>query len=102
MSDMLGKRKYGSAVCELRYSTALPIDLRQAVREVFNVKSDVKGKGDGSKLMQSIAEEADKANKMLILIPDNEKLEKWYGKFGFEKVQTEPSVLMLRKPIYGK
>jgi hypothetical protein len=52
--------------------------------------------------MQSIAEEADKSNKMLILIPDNEKLEKWYGKFGFEKVQTEPAVLMLRKPIYGK
>jgi N-acetylglutamate synthase-like GNAT family acetyltransferase len=97
---MLGKRKYESAKCELRYSMALPVELRQLVREVFNVITEpgMRGKGHGSKLMQAIADEADKCGKTLILIPDNEKLELWYNKFGFIKVQQEPKPLMLREP----
>lgn len=100
MSDMLGKRKHESASCELRYSKALPIELRQLVREVFNVKTDagMRGKGHGSRLMESLVKEADKSKKVLILLPDNEKLELWYNRFGFERVQSEPVVLMMRKP----
>lgn len=97
--DMLGKRKYESASCELRYTMALPVELRQTVREVFNVQTDkgMRGKGHGSKLMQEIAEEADKAQKILLLIPQSELLQKWYKRVGFELIQDEPP-LMMRKP----
>lgn len=100
MSDMLGKRKYESATCEVRYSLALPVELRQAIREVFNVKtaSGMRGKGHGSKLMEQICIEADKADKILILLPKDDKLEKWYNRFGFDIIQTEPAVIMMRKP----
>jgi len=101
MADMLGKRKYETATCEIRYSMAMPLEIRQTVREVYNVKTDsgMKGKGQGSKLMQAIADEADKAQKILILLPDTEKLELWYSKFGYELVQTNPVHLMMRKPV---
>jgi len=101
MSDMLGRRKYETATCEIRYSQAIPFELRMVVREVFNVKTEsgMKGKGQGSKLMQAVIEEADKAQKILILLPDTEKLELWYSKYGFELVQTNPAHLMMRKPV---
>lgn len=97
---MLGKRKYESATCELRYSMAMPLELRQVVREVFNVRTDkgMRGKGHGTKLMQAIAAEADKAGKILILLPASEALQKWYTRVRFEVIQNEPVVLMMRKP----
>lgn len=97
---MLGKRKYESATCELRYTMALSVELRQVVREVFNVQTDkgMRGKGHGTKLMQAITKEADKAGKILILLPASEVLQKWYMRVGFEVIQTEPVVLMMRKP----
>ena len=100
MSDMLGKRKHESASCELRYSTALPIEFRRLVREVFNVKTDsgMRGKGHGSRLMEAVSKEADKSKKVLMLLPDSEKLELWYNRFGFERVQAEPKILMMRNP----
>lgn len=80
---------------------ALPIEYRQLVREVFNVKTDagMRGKGHGSKLMEQIIKEADKAGKILLLIPDSEKLELWYNRYGFNKVQSEPVSLMMREPV---
>jgi N-acetylglutamate synthase-like GNAT family acetyltransferase len=98
--DMLGKRRYESASCELRYTQALPYELRQTVREVFNVQTDkgMRGKGHGSKLMQEIAKEADQAQKILLLIPATDLLQKWYNIVGFEVIQSEPVVLMMRKP----
>ena len=100
MSDMLGPRKYESAKLELRYTQALPYELRQLVREVFNVKTDDDkiGLGYGTHLMHQVCDEADKYKKVLLLIPDSGKLETWYSKFGFNKVQDKPVVLMIRNP----
>jgi len=96
--DMLGKRHFASATCQLRYSMAIPVEERQAVREVYDVKAGMKGKQHGSKLMEGIIKEADVAKKILMLLPDSARLEAWYAKFGFEKVQEKPVALMLRNP----
>ena len=95
---MLGVRQYESATCEVRYSMLLPISLRENVREVARVKSGMKGKRHGSKLLESVCKEADSAGKMLLLMPDTHKLELWYNRFDFIRVQTEPVVLLMREP----
>lgn len=97
---MLGKRKHESATCELRYSLAMPVELRQVVREVFNVQTapGMRGKGHGSRLMEAICKEADQAHKILMLLPANSKVETWYSRFGFVVAQVEPVHLMIRNP----
>ena len=98
MSSMIGVRWYESASCEVRYSLNLPPSLRENVREVSKVKAGIKGARHGSKLIEKVCIEADNAGKMLILMPDTKKLELWYNRFGFIRVQSEPVVLMMREP----
>ena len=95
---MLGQQSYGTASCMLKYSSALPWDLRDNVRELCKLTANTKGKGHGTKLLEHICQEADKYSKILILIPDNEKLVRFYERFGFELMQTEPEMLMVRNP----
>jgi ribosomal protein S18 acetylase RimI-like enzyme len=96
---MLGKREYEGASCWIRMMTDLPMQLRDGVRLVHNLKTDkgMRGKGQGTKLMQQVSAEADKERITLILMPDSELLQKWYNKFGYAIVQQEP-VLMVRQP----
>lgn len=100
MAEMLGKREYESASCNIRYSQALPMSLRDSIREVHDLKTDkgMRGKGQGSRLMESVCKEADKAQMMLMLLADNEKLELWYNRFGFETLEKSDKFLMFRKP----
>lgn len=100
MATLLGKREHLQASCWLRMMTDIPMQLRDSVRLVHDLQTDkgMRGKGQGSKLMYEVCDEADKENKVLILMPDTELLQKWYTKFGFVKVQDEPKVLMMRDP----
>lgn len=100
MGQMLGKRKYLTAQCNLRYCQGVPENMRGLIREIhdFKVHKDFQNRGQGTKLMNNLIHEADEHQKVLILLPDNEKLELWYSKFGFVRIQQNPVVLMMREP----
>jgi predicted GNAT family N-acyltransferase len=97
---MLGKRTFEGASCWIRIMTDLPMQLRDGVRLVHDLKTEkgMRGKGQGTKLMHMVCDEADKELRTLLLMPDSDMLQKWYSKFGFVKVQDEPKVLMMREP----
>jgi ribosomal protein S18 acetylase RimI-like enzyme len=97
---VIGKREFEGASCWIRMMTDLPMQLRDGVRLVHNLKTDkgMRGKGQGTELLRRICAEADREGVTLILMPDNELLQKWYSKVQFSVVQTEPSVLMVRPP----
>ena len=96
----LGKREYQDSSCWIRMMTDLPSSLRDGVRLVHDLQTakGVRGKGQGTQLLKSVCEEADADGTTLILMPDSDKLEKWYNGFNFNRVQDEP-VLMVRTPI---
>lgn len=96
---MLGKRELEESSCWIRMMPDLPMQLRNTVRLVHDLKTakGMRGKGQGTKLLQQVCEEADKCGIMLILMPDNEKLEKWYNSKGFNRTQDKP-VIMVRVP----
>ena len=61
--------------------------------------------GHASKLMAEVCDEADKANVILVLTPEQfdngpigtQQLKNWYAKYGFNVIQEKP-VLMCRDP----
>jgi ribosomal protein S18 acetylase RimI-like enzyme len=97
---MLGKREHLGASCWIRMMTDLPMQLRDGIRLVHDLKTDkgMRGKGQGSALLKEVNEEADKHLITLILMPDSELLQKWYNKHGYVIIQQNP-VLMMREPV---
>lgn len=95
----LGKREYQDSSCWIRMMADLPMGARDSVRLVHDLQTakGMQGKGQGTRLLRSVCIEADKDGMTLILMPDSEKLEKWYNGFDFQRVQDEP-VLMVRTP----
>jgi len=87
----------------------LPEDMRDNVREIVSVKSTSQRKGHASALMHKVCAEADKWSYLLLIhvqpfadgMPED-RLERFYGKFGFIVVQLEPAVLMAREPVIGR
>lgn len=67
--------------------------------QVSDVKTDPEhqAKGEGTKLMNELCRRADLSNCLLVLTPDTPKLESWYLKFGFRRIQDKP-VLLCRDP----
>lgn len=96
---MIGQRKLGPSSLKLSISKALPDSMQDGIREVSNIKTNVKerGKGHATTLLKSVCEEADKARKILLLTPDTPQLKRFYWRFGFTVIQQEP-VLMARRP----
>lgn len=96
---MLGKRSHEGAKCRLGYTMAVPTSMRGKIREVHSLHTEpgMRGKGQATKLLNQVCAEADKCDKVLILLPDDDKLMAWYQKFGFELIQQEPKMLMMRK-----
>ena len=91
----LGNRILGPATCLLSDSVVMPgvIELSS-----LHVPEYHRNKGAANKLMDTICEEADKAEKVLLLMPaDEEWLQKWYESHGFKVIQKSP-VLMARPP----
>lgn len=106
------KRFYSNehAKCEIRKNPELPAEMQERVREVINVWTDPESRQQGyaTQLMQTVCEEADLENKVLILTPkpfDNtcgvgrEKLISFYKRFGFVVTQKD-HVLMARAPTF--
>ena len=91
----LGNRILGPATCTLSESEVLAgvIELSNLAVPKWHRK-----KGAANKLMDAICEEADKAQKVLMLMPaESEWLLKWYASHGFKVFQNSP-VLMARPP----
>jgi len=90
----LGNRRLGAATCKLSESEVMP-----GIIELSSLHVDEwhRRKGVANKLMDTLCEEADKARKVLMLMPDEEWLTKWYESHGFEQIQAEP-LIMARRP----
>lgn len=102
----LGSREHKGASLRISMCEAMPEDMRDKTREVVSLASTNPRKGHATTLMWTVCHEADQAGVMLLLQPkqfgggemDNGKLERFYGRFGFQVVQREPAVLMARSP----
>ncbi|MFA7279597.1 MAG: GNAT family N-acetyltransferase [Sterolibacterium sp.] len=99
-----GLREHKQASLRLAVPTGLPEDMRSGIREVLDVASTNPRKGHATALMHEVCAEADKHGCVLLLTPrafsegmSTEQLSKWYARFGFEVVQTEPETLMARQ-----
>lgn len=104
-----GERSIGPAKLRIRQSTALPVHMRAASRELvnFEVSKDEQNKGYGARLLRKTCTEADTAGMVLVLWAkpygadaplDLPKLVEWYNRFGFAVLQTTPDdgVMMAR------
>ena len=94
-----GTRRYRSASAKLGYTTLVGAHLRGKLREIshFNTPAEERGKGHGTHLMREICRDADRDRIVLMLLPDTQRLSKWYARFGFVTIQDDPDV-MVREP----
>lgn len=100
-----GLRIHRSASCRIAIAEGLPQEMRDQTREVLDVRSENPGKGHARALMHEIIAEADRAWITLIVQVrpfhdgmTQEQLEAFYTRNGFDNIQTEPVVLMVRSP----
>ena len=79
-------------------------------KNVLNVSSvktapEHRHTGEATRLLNEICRRADMSQFLLVLTParfdagplDDKELERWYAKFGFERIQDKP-ILMCREP----
>ena len=106
---MPGIRQHKSASLRVAIPEGMPEDLSSQLRELLSVKSEFKRNGEATALMYQVTSEADFAWMVLFLhvkpFEDGiteEQLIKFYRKFGFEVVQTDPVLLMSRLPARPK
>lgn len=99
-----GLRNHKSASLRVIDPVGLPVDMRDQVRELIDVRALNPRKGHASALMKNVCKEADiEWLTLLVRVKafddglSDEQLQKFYGKFGFEKIQDEPC-LMSRSP----
>lgn len=100
-----GLRKFKSATLRVAIPESLPLDMQDGIREILDVKSGNPRKGQASSLMRNVCAEADADSAVLMLHVNqfddglsNEQLVKFYGKFDFNVIQTEPATLLARQP----
>jgi len=99
-----GLRNHKAASLRVAIPEGVPEEMREGIREIVSLQSESQGKGHATKLMHEVCTEADVYGKVLFLRPlpfadgmDADKLMRFYRKFGFEKIQDDPVVLMARK-----
>lgn len=96
----------GAASAIVAESLAMPRRMRARVLEVRSVyvPENSRKAGLGNALMRKLCADADIAGNALFLMPDGSdedetaRLERWYATHGFERIQDDPVVVMLRKP----
>lgn len=100
----VGLRQYKQASLRVAIPTALPEHMQPHMRELLSVKSESQRKGEATALMHKVCQEADDARMTLLIhvVPFDEgltleQLQKFYTKFGFEVIQTEPALMMARR-----
>lgn len=101
-----GLREHKSSSLRVAVAECLPFDMQPMTREIVSLASGNPRKGHATTLMWAVCHEADLACMTLILQPkpfgeeglDDEKLMRFYEKFGFVVFQNLPVVLMARSP----
>lgn len=100
-----GKRVYRTSTLTVGHTTAVPEHMREGMREISSLATPVEDqrKGYATALLHQVTAEADRAAMVLILLPDpygidQQKLEEFYARFGFRKIQESPA-LMARQPV---
>jgi predicted GNAT family acetyltransferase len=103
-----GTRSQGTSTLRLSFNTSVPAHLRGGLLEVSHVHTPAadRGNGQASLLLQKVCAEADRARKVLLVLPkpyddgplDQAALIEWYSAFGFDLIQTQPVALMARPP----
>lgn len=100
-----GLRHFKSASLRVAVPLGLPDEMQDGIREILDVKSGNPRKGQASSLMRNVCSEADADSAVLMLHVNqfddglsNEQLLKFYGKFDFTVIQTEPATLLARQP----
>lgn len=99
-----GLREHKQASLTVAVAECLPEDMRAETREILSLACTNPRKGYATTLLWTVCHEADMARITLILQPkqfgdgmDDDKLERFYMRFGFVKIQNEPP-LMARSP----
>ena len=104
-----GFRHYRQASLRVVIPQGLPVEMQDPVREIISVHSDAPRKGHATALLHQICAEADRHWLTLMIHVEpfddgamtGEQLRKWYSRFGFVEIQTEPC-LMARSPQKSK
>lgn len=99
----VGIRTYKRASLRVAIPLSLPEYMQPHMRELISIRSEDQRSGQATRLMHQVCQEADTARMTLILqvkpFADGlteEQLQRWYSKFGFEVIQTDP-ILMARQ-----
>ncbi|MFL6676338.1 MAG: hypothetical protein ACJ8LG_23995 [Massilia sp.] len=104
-----GRIALGAASLDLSYSGIVPAADRDRVLEISNLFTlrQERGNNHAHSLMQDVCEQADQANKLLLLMPEafdqggptTAHLVDWYTRrFGFTTLQSTPKVILIRLP----
>lgn len=90
----------GDASAIVAESAIISKRLRSRVLELraVLVPEHLRGQGLGNALLTKICTIADLDGHALFLMPDDDNLESWYSRHGFERIQDDPVVVMLRRP----
>ncbi len=96
-----GTVQLNNASAHIGYPQVIPPNKRGHSREITElfVPETHRGKGEATALLESICEQADQDQILLILMADTEKLESFYKRFDFVTIQRENAILMARQPI---
>lgn len=95
-----GPRTYRGASLRVAIPQGLPVEFWETTRELVAVQSSAQGRGEATKLMRSVFDEADHAGLLLLVKPEtfapgltDEQLRKWYARLNFVEFQAEPCLL---------
>lgn len=90
----------GNASLHIGYSGIVKPNKRGLLREIteFHVPETLRGKGDGSKLLDEVCKQADNDGIILMIKPDTPRLKDFYAKYGFVAIQEDAVTIMARKP----
>ena len=103
-----GEFYHAGATCSVEWTAPLP-DNARFIRNVFTAP-ERRNQGDATALMRSIAAQADALGIALVLHPeahdpldhgnalDQRQLERWYRGLGFQTLQRDPVLLLVRAP----
>ncbi len=92
-----GTRSYGAATLAVRVPTALPTYMRGSVREIVAVyvPEESRRQGLASELLTRTVAEAKRTLTVLMLTLEDQALEGFYARFGFQAIQRNPKILMV-------
>jgi ribosomal protein S18 acetylase RimI-like enzyme len=95
-----GTVQLGNASLHIGYSQVIPPTKRGLAREIteFHVPERFRGNGEGTALMNEICGQADQEGIVLLLLADNTRLEAYYKRLGFDTIQADNDILMVRPP----